>query len=143
MIIRRGLVTDVFELSRLWGYFVRESDPELNPDLLMWRDFVVGMMNYRGYHMFIAEHKNKIVGFIDYAIQPEPGKGILNATINYFYVIPEYRKDDVSGQLWKNAIEEAKKNNVTEFVSMCFPEKLEFWKKHGFEVQTYGIRKVI
>jgi GNAT superfamily N-acetyltransferase len=143
MIIRRGLVTDIFELSRLWKAFVKESDQELNPNLAMWRDFVVSMMRYDGYYLFVAEQDDEILGFIDYAIQPEPGKGILIAVINYFYVVPELRNTDISGSLWKTAIESARNNNAKEFSSICFPDKINFWEKHGFKKQFYGIRKVI
>ena len=38
MIIRRALVTDLFELSRLWLGMCQEDDPTLTPDLQMWRD---------------------------------------------------------------------------------------------------------
>lgn len=143
MIIRRALVTDVFELSRLWDGMAREADPAMTPNLEMWRNYVVGLMRYEGYFMFVAEEANHLVGFIDYTMQPEPGKGIWIAVINYFYVLPEFRKADVSGQLWKAAIESARKNNAKEFSSICFPDKLEFWERHGFEHQFYGIRKVI
>lgn len=143
MIIRRGLVTDVFELSRLWIHFVKESEPAMTPDALMWRNFIANMMRYEGYYFFVAELDNEIIGFIDYAIQPEPGKGILIAVINYFYVIPKMRDSEVSGTLWKKAIESAKQKNVKELSSICFPDRLGFWEKHGFEKQSYGIRKVI
>lgn len=143
MIIRRALVTDLFELSRLWLGMVKEDDPALTPDLQMWRDYVVGLMGYKGYFMFVAEEDNRLVGFIDYVMQSEPGKGILIAIINYFYVLPEFRKTGISGQLWKTAIDSAKENKAVEFVSICFPKRYEFWKKHGFEQQSIGIRRVI
>jgi len=143
MIIRRGLVTDIFALSRLWALFAKESDPTLTPDLQMWRDYVVSLMQYNGYFMFVSELDNEIVGFIDYAMQPEPGYGIWIAKINYFYVLPELRDTDLSGKLWKTAIESARENKAKEFSSICFPGRLEFWKKHGFEKQFIGIRRMI
>lgn len=143
MIIRRALVTDIFELSRLWAGFVRESEPAMTPNLEMWRNNVVSFMRYDGYFMFVAEEANCLVGLIDYAMQAEPGEGIWIAVINYFYVLPDFRKSDVSGQLWKAAIESARKNNAKEFSSICFPNSLEFWERHGFEKQCFGIRKVI
>jgi GNAT superfamily N-acetyltransferase len=143
VIIRRALVTDVFELSRLWKGFALESSSELKPNLQMWRDYITGLMNYQGYLMFVAEVDDEIVGFIDYVIQPEPGKGVWIAIINFFYVLPEFRNTEVSGKLWKACIESARENKIQEFSSICFPSRLEFWKKHGFEQQTFGIRKVI
>jgi GNAT superfamily N-acetyltransferase len=143
MIIRRALVTDIFELSRLWAGMVKESEPDMTPNLDMWRNYVVGLMNYQGYFMFVAEVDNELIGFIDYAMQPEPGKGFWIAMINFFYVLPDFRDTEVSGKLWKAATESAKGNNAKEFSSICFPDRLEFWKKHGFEKQFFGIRKVI
>lgn len=141
MTIRLALVTDIFELSRLWAAMAREADPTMKPNLEMWRNYVVGLMRYEGYFMFVAEDEDRLIGFIDYTMQPEPGKGIWIAVINYFYVLPEVRTSEVSGQLWKSAIESARKNNAKEFSSICFPEKLEFWQRHGFETQFLGIRK--
>jgi len=143
MIIRRALVTDIFELSRLWAGMVSEADAAMTPNLEMWRGYIVGLMNYQGYFMFVAEENNRLVGFVDYAMQPEPGKGIWIAVINFFYVSPEFRGADASGQLWKAVIESARENNAKEFSSICFPEKLEFWEKHGFETECFRIRKVI
>jgi GNAT superfamily N-acetyltransferase len=143
MIIRRALVTDIFELSRLWAGFVHESEPTMAPDLVMWRNFIVGLMGYQGYFMFVAELDNELIGFIDYAMQPEPGKGIWIAAINYFYVLPDFRDTEVSGKLWRAAIESARENKAKEFSSICFPDRLGFWEKHGFEKQFIGIRKVI
>jgi GNAT superfamily N-acetyltransferase len=84
-----------------------------------------------------------LVGFIDYAMTPEPGKGMWIAMINFFYVVPEHRETDAAGQLWKAAIESAKENKAVEFTSICFPERLEFWEKHGFSAELLAIRRVI
>ena len=143
MKIRRALITDIFELSRLWSYMALEHDAKLKPDLEMWRGYVVGLMNYSGYFMFVAEEENHIVGFIDYAMTPEPGRGTWTAMINFFYVLPEHREKDVSGQLWKKAIESARENKAADFASICFPEKLDFWKDHGFRTECLTIRRVI
>jgi GNAT superfamily N-acetyltransferase len=143
MIIRRGLITDIFELSRLWVYMAKECDTSLSPDIDMWRGYISNLMNYKGYFMFVAEVDNKLIGFIDYVMQPEPGKGIWLAVINYFYVLPEYREKEVSGLLWKAAIKSAKSNNASEFFSFCFPEKLKFWEKHGFKTECFTIRREI
>ena len=142
MLIRRGLVTDLFELSRLWSHMVQESE-DLLPNLEMWRGYIVNLMGYKGYFMWVAEEDNELVGFIDYAMQPEPAHGIWIATINYFYVAPAYRDQEVSGQLWMKAIDSAKENGAKEFSSICFDDKLEFWEKHGFTRQGNTIRRVI
>ena len=141
MIIRRGVQTDIFELSRLWSYMVYEQDETLTPNLDMWRNYILGMMNYNGYFMFVAEHDNMLIGFIDYAMQPDPGKNMWVAMINSFYVLPENRDSDVSGRLWRTMIKNAKKGCAKEFSSCCFPEKLEFWKRHGFKEQCLTIRR--
>lgn len=122
---------------------VKESEPTLNPDLEMWRDYAVSLMRYDGYFMFVAEANDTIIGFVDYAMQPEPGKGIWVATINYFYVVPDYRRTDVSGQLWEKAIESAKGNKAVEFSAICFPDRLDFWERHGFTKQSIGIRRTL
>ena len=142
MIIRRALITDIFELSRSWLEMAKEADTSLTPNLEMWRGYIADLMAYKGYFMFVAEDDNRIVGFIDYAMQAEPGKGIWQAVINYFYVVPEYR-GIASGKLWKAATESAKSNNAKEFFSFCYPDKLEFWEKHGFKQECLTIRKVI
>ncbi len=140
MIIRRAMVTDLFEASRLWQSMLWESDPDMKPNLPMWREYVVGLMKYPGYFMFVAEEADHLVGVVDYAMQPEPGKGIWLATVNYFYVHPNYRKE-VSGQLWQTVIKSAKDSGAKEFSAICFPDKLGFWERHGFEKQYHGIRK--
>ena len=143
MIIRRGLITDIFELSRLWCCMVKEADASLTPNLEMWRGYISGLMQYKGYFMFVAEEENKLVGFIDYSMTPEPGKGVWVAMINYFYVSDDYRSSDVGGKLWKTAIESAKENGAVEFSSICFPEKLDFWRKHEFQAYGHAIRRVV
>jgi GNAT superfamily N-acetyltransferase len=142
MDIRQANVTDVFELSRLWSFLLKESEPGYKPNLEMWRRYMCGMMSFKGYFCFVAEEDNKIIGFIDFAMQPEPGKGVWMAVINYFYVLPEHR-GEVSGKLWEKAIESAKQNNAAEFFSFCFADKLDFWKNHGFKEEGFIIRRVI
>ena len=58
MLIRRGLVTDLFELSRLWSHMVQESE-DLLPNLEMWRGYIVNLMGYKGYFMWVAEEDNE------------------------------------------------------------------------------------
>jgi GNAT superfamily N-acetyltransferase len=140
MIIRKANITDVFELSRLWSYMVKEADSTLTPNLEMWRAYIVDLMKYSGYFPFLAETDDKIIGMIDYAASPNPGKNAWMAVINFFYVLPEHR-GEVSGKLWATLIESAKQNNLTEMYSTCFVEKLDFWKRHGFKEEAFMIRR--
>jgi GNAT superfamily N-acetyltransferase len=119
---------------------VSEQDKTLTPDLEMWRGYIVGLMKSPAYFMFVAEHENRLVGFIDYCMNPEATLSAWIAVINSFYVAPEFR-EDASGKLWGTTIESAKGNNAKYFSSTCFAEKLGFWEKHGFVAEMLAIRR--
>ena len=140
MLIRRANITDVFAVSALWCNMALEQDKTLTPDLEMWRGYIVGLMKSPAYFMFVAEHENRLAGFIDYCMSPEATIGAWIAIINFFYVVPEFR-GEASGKLWETAIESAKGNNAKYFSSICFTEKLEFWEKHGFVAEMLAIRR--
>lgn len=143
MIIRRGNITDIFELSRLWCNMVLESDKTAKPDLEMWRGHIVGLMKSPAYFMFVAEHENRLVGMIDYCMTPEPVHGYWKAVGNHFYVLPEYRGVEAGKLLWAEHEKSARENNAKEMTSMCFPEKLDYWEKHGFSAELLAIRRML
>jgi GNAT superfamily N-acetyltransferase len=143
LIIRRALVTDIFELSRLWLAMVMETDSTFEPNLDMWRGYIVNLMKYPGYFMFVAEYENRIVGFIDYSMQPEPARGYWKAVGNYFYILPEFRGGEVGRELWNAHESSARENQAKELFSFCYPETLEYWENHGFKKQCFAIRRVI
>ena len=143
MLIRRGQITDVYEVSRLWLDMVKESNEPADPDVNMWRGWTASLMQTPAYYMFVAEEDNRIVGFIDFTIMPEPGRSTWKAMGGAFYVVPKSRGGIATKKLWESFSDTAKKSNATELHGFCFPERFEFWKKHGFNVEGIVIRKVL
>jgi GNAT superfamily N-acetyltransferase len=145
MIVRRGNITDVFELSRLWCNMVLEQDKTATPDLEMWRGYIANLMKSPAYFMFVAEHENRLVGMIDYCMIPEPGRGkdYWKAVGTFFYILPEFRGGEAVRLLWAEHEKSARENNAKELVSMCFPEKLDYWEKHGFSAELLAIRRIL
>jgi len=143
MLVRMASELDGLKVSRLWACMAREDDPKLEPDLSMWRGYVSALMKSPAYCMFLAEEGGKVLGFIDYAIRPEPGFGIWQGVFNHFYVLPEYRNTKVSGSLWRTAIKNARSKGIKEMTAACFPKMTGFWQKHGFALECHTLWRKI
>ena len=91
------------------------------------------------YYVFIALHKNEIVGFISLQEHHALYVGGCYGTISEFYVKPEYRSSNIGKMLISKVKEYASEKNYrrVEVTTPPLPEferSLDFYKKNGFEV---------
>ena len=132
MIIRQGMVTDIFELSRLWLQMVKELCPQFAPNVSWWRELAQKCFQGGNYFVLVAEIDNKIIGFIDWFMYPEPSTGKIHAVGQHFFVIPEERKKSISGTLYKKMMNISKKQGAQITELFCFDKEINFWKNHKF-----------
>ena len=143
MVIRAGLQSDILKVSRLWVELVKELGPELTPNVEWWREHAEIYMRSGVYFVFVAEEGGRPVGFIDYFLFKEPATSKVHAVGQHFYVLPEYRKSKVSGQLWRKAMTHGKKNGAQIYELYCFEKELPFWKRHSFLPKRNLVRREI
>jgi GNAT superfamily N-acetyltransferase len=130
--IRRGNEGDIAKLGRLWLEMVRELS-NAQPMLEWWKIIELdSLRNNKEYYCFVAEEGGKIVGFIDFIMVVEPSISKCQAIGRHYYVMPAYRKKRIPLQLFDAAIQEIKDKGAKSISFSCFPEKVDFWKKRGF-----------
>jgi len=91
------------------------------------------------YQVFIALHKQEIVGFISLQEHYALYAGGSYGTISEFYVKSEYRSSNIGKMLISKVKEYASENNYrrVEVTTPPLPEferSLDFYKKNGFEI---------
>lgn len=141
MVIREGLETDVEEISNLWLKMVDELSPESCPNVNWWKGHLSGFLKAGNYFVFVAQEKERIIGFIDFFLFPEPATSKIHCVGQHLYVLPEYRRTSVAGNLWKTAIKFANKNGAEVFELCCFGKEEAFWRHHGFIPKRMFVRR--
>lgn len=141
--LRQATDADVEEVSELWLKMVQELAPDLSPNVDWWQQHAHIFMQSNAYTMFVVEDKGKIVGFIDYFLFSEPATSKNHAVFQHFYVIPEYRNGSASSKLYRIGLKSSKKCGAEVIELCCFPEEVDFWKKHGCVLKRNFMRREV
>ena len=141
MNIRRGDKNDVLKVSRLWLQMTQELAPELTPNAYWWREMAAALLKQDNYFMFVAEEGGKLCGFIDYFLFPEPATGKRHCVGQHFYILPEYRKTGLAGDLWRGVLKISKAQGAQVWELFCFTNEKPMWEHHGFQPQRILMRK--
>ena len=138
--IYKADVFDIEELSHLWLNMIYEVVPSPNPRVDWWKSYIEEFMKNDLYHCYYAEIDDKVVGFMDAMLYPDPITGKLYAQCMHTYVLPEYRPD-ATFVLYKKVLNEGRKHKVDAFELNCFDPTKSFWEKHGMKCFGYHMRK--
>ena len=87
------------------------------------------------YELLVAEFNGGIVGFIDRWDIYDLAEGAILSSVENLYVIPQFRKRGVGGELLQKIVESAKSKGAREIhVTTRLGNKhaIELYKKHGF-----------
>ncbi len=97
------------------------------------------IISKKKWETFIAKINNEPVGFINFRRYIFPKQWREGAEYIYIwdiFVKPEWRGKRIGKLLIKKVIEEAKKRGIKYVLLSSLPERLEFYKKLGFEVES-------
>lgn len=141
MKIRRGTISDLHKIANLWLKLVNELAPELTPNAIWWKKLAGEHIKTNNYMIFVAELGGRIIGFIDYFLFPEPATSKLHCVGQHLYILPEYRKQNVAGNLWKTAIKTSKLQGAQVHELFCFEKEVAFWNKRKFHVKRLLLRR--
>lgn len=110
-----------------------------------WRNWILSQRfdyyRFMPNHMFMAFNDNKLVGFASV-------KKINNNTVELrrLYVISEYRRQGIGGELYKRIFSEINKiSGITSIqVIVCAPliEAINFFEKRGFKITFMDVKKM-
>lgn len=143
MIIRRGTDKDIKQASVLWLDMVKELAPDYTPNVEWWQEMAHKLIELDTYYIIIAKNGERIIGFIDFFLYPEPATGKIHAVGQHFYVKPEYRKGIVSSGLWKQALRLAKEKDAENIELFCFENEQPMWVKKKFKPVRVLVRRAI
>lgn len=141
MIIRKGTDRDIEEVSNLWLEMVKELAPDYMPNIEWWQEMACELVKSNTYHIIIAKNGERIIGFIDFFLYPEPATGLVHAVGQHFYVKPDYRKGMVSSRLWKRALTLAKEKDAENIELFCFENEQSMWMKKKFKPVRILVRR--
>ena len=143
LIIRPARKSDVPAIVRLADEFnlAKASSRERKDRLRM-------LFNDNSYNLFVAVEPDtrKVVGFVDFWLEPDFIEGDYNVFVDYLFVTKEWRKSRVGSKLLKEVVQFCKRNEVsTLYLSMKMGRKRldKFYSKHGFKRNSILIEKNI
>lgn len=145
MIVRKATPDDIERVSILWEQMVKEMRPDFTPNRQWWMQMCQSFMSngFIEYELIVAEDNDKIIGFIDGMMFPEPSTGKVHGTGQHFYILPEYRKTMVAAKLYRQIISIAIKKGIDAVEFFCFPESIKFWKKRGYNLTRCMMRRTV
>ena len=141
--IRLATKEDIPELSKLWVEMIKELEPDWEPNADVWIKNCENLLDSGSYGIGIAIEDDKMVGFIDGMTYYDPASDKIIGFGKNFYVARDYRGTDIAEELMITSIVEAQKRGVETLEMQCYPDKLEYWVKHGFEGRQIISRMVI
>jgi GNAT superfamily N-acetyltransferase len=133
MIIRQGIEADLHKVSRLWREMAIEENPLYDPNSDEWRKNATNLMrNHKGYVVIVAELGNRIIGFVDYALEPISATNKLTAIGGSFYVQPEFRDGNTAKEIYEKAVEIGKSRDMKAIMLNCTESLKQYWINRGF-----------
>lgn len=145
MIIRYANPRDIEAIAALWEEMVKELAPDYSPRRDWWERMAREMMKTDAYDALVAvsENMDRVVGFIDGFIFPEPSTGKVHAVGQHFYVRPEFREKGAAAGLYRRALRHARDRGAEVMELFCFTEERRMWGRHGFRpVRTLMRREI-
>ncbi len=144
MSVRRGTEGDLHKAGRLWLAMVAELAPSFTPNVDWWRKIAASHLKTGQYAMFVAEDSGqRIVGFLDLFIYPEPSTGKAHAVGQHFYVQPEARRTRVAKALYDAAEQFAIKKKAAIMELFCFDNEKAMWARKGYSPLRTLMRKEV
>jgi|APGre2960657404_1045060.scaffolds.fasta_scaffold00164_29 glucosamine-phosphate N-acetyltransferase len=92
-------------------------------------------------HMVIAEFDGKIVGSATLHLQQKIIRnGGIAGCIEDVVVREDYRGNNIGAQLIQELIKKAENFGCYKVILSCFPERINFYKKNGFNQESITMR---
>jgi len=139
--IRKGNEGDLAKVGRLWLAMTQELAPSFTPNLDWWRKMARAHMQGGNYTMLVAEAGQKIIGFIDWFLYPEPSTGKVHAVGQHFYVAPEARRGKTAWALYAAAEGVVEMSAAKVMELFCFEKEQPMWAKRGYRPLRTLMRK--
>ncbi len=143
MVIRRATEGDVHKAGRLWLAMVGELAPHFTPNVEWWRKMALAHMRSGNYVMFVAETGQRLAGFLDLFLYPEPSTGKVHAVGQHFYVDMEHRHTRVAWRLYEQAVHHAVESKAEVMELFCFDSEKAMWTRKGYSALRTLMRKEI
>ena len=92
-------------------------------------------------HMVVAEFDGKIVGSATLHLQQKIIRnGGIAGCIEDVLVREDYRGNNIGSQLIQELIKKAENFGCYKIILSCFPERINFYKKNGFNQESITMR---
>ncbi len=141
--IRIATKEDVPEVAQLWVQMVEELAPEFSPRVDWWEEMACNLLDGGIYEIVLYLMEDKIAGFMDYFIFPEPSTGKIHGVGQHLFILPEHRKSHVIRKLYKTAIKGAISRGAESLEFMCFMADLKKWEKKGYSPARVMMRREV
>ena len=124
--------------------FISNFYPEKNSEEIIWGNFI----NQKGVYGFIAIDSDveifekKLVGFASMHLSRKIRGGVIGF-IEDVVILEKYRGKGIGKLILKNLIRKAKEENCYKLVLECKEDKLEFYKKVGFQKSGFSMSLIL
>ena len=143
MIIREAKIEDLKTMVILWRMMVKEIRPDSEMNSEWWLKFQKELMGTEVHRAYVAIECGEMVGYIIGMIYPDALTGKMVAFGQDFYIMPEFRKNKVVGNMYGKLVRLGKEKGAKAIEMLCFENQLEMWKNKGYNVHTYHVRREI
>lgn len=132
MIIRKANHGDLAVMARMWFAMVREVYPDYEPNVEWWISDALELFDSPAYMAYVIEDEDRVIGFTDATVYRDPAQGKVVAWSNHSYVVPEYRHNEETKDLYQAIYAEARERGVDIAMFNCADKLVKFWEKHGY-----------
>jgi len=154
LVIRDFLPNDAENLKRFWTELAKEMykiEGYIVPSTKnaeVWLSYVLKEVEEARMEVLVAQRGTELVGFIllAYATDERFETAATMAVIHDMYVEPDHRGLGVGTMLMKGCMKKVERKGVKQVRLSVLSENVgavRFYKRHGFDVYRYGMRKEI
>ncbi len=127
------LEKDIDSVGLLWLDMVNEMMPNEKPRMDWWLKIAKHLYGTGMYSIVIARYMERIIGFIDYVLFPEPSTGEYHGVAQCLYVVPEYRnKKRISFNMVRMAIRNSKIRGAKKIEFFVMHDDQKKWIRRGY-----------
>jgi organic radical activating enzyme/GNAT superfamily N-acetyltransferase len=141
--IRRAFDCDISQVAELWEEMVVEEDSTANPNKDLWINNTLEFLKYESNHLYIAELKGEMVGFVQGYWTIDPIKNDRYIVGLHFYVKKEYRKSEVAIALHSKYKQVGRDLGVKRVVRQVTKKNAENLKNKGQKEIAYIVEEAI
>lgn len=141
MTIREATTEDLNTMGILWRMMVKEINPGAQMNSVWWYKYQEELIGTGIYKAYVAIVCGEMVGYVTGSLYPDAISGDMVAFGQEFYIMPEFRNENLASKLYSKIMKLGKERGASAVEMICYKDQLEMWRKKGYDIQKYHVRR--